>query len=446
MGCTGCISNGSAFPDGINILLKNRDNADHVNPKPFYSNIGHYDAPPYQYVRVYDPGASGSYGNQGMNVRGLIMTQHVLNGSCTCCGAMPLSMGEQPKLRPGKMPDEDDAYEFIPEHMPMVLSPCTDLTPEGQEACEAAGCYWYFDSCHTYPPNFATPLSYCEHAEDALDFVTTELDGTRLVGFADRFGVAGYSYKNGSQTKIEYVENDFYGQGNEWHCCDENYPDYGYQTAGCNERCSMMNYRLYESYGNHGYVGFHDVVRAARDQHYALEQDNCYNMNYYPGDFRLVGNLYTQTSFAGVNITTRYDGKLGSIWTNYGRNCVIGIFMPLMIFGDIPPILIDGIGFNTYVNQKRISAQSGAGCSNYWYKPERVREIQQYSFYAEDWGWQQYLNYLVNLPDGFTDQELWDSNSQFNLNTATAMANIYINEELPRGIIDDIKTFTIEVI
>jgi len=207
-----------------------------------------------------------------------------------------------------------------------------------------------------------------------------------------------------------------------------------------------MNYRLYESYGNHGYVGFHDVVRAARDQNNALDQNNCYNMNYYPGDFRLVGNLYTQTSFAGVNITTRYDGKLGSIWTNYGRNCVIGIFMPLMIFGDIPPILIDGIGFNTYVNQKRISAQSGAGCSNYWYKPERVREIQQYSFYAENWGWQQYLNYIANLPDGFTDQELWDSNSQFNLNTVTAMANIYINEELPTGIIDDTKTFTIEVI
>ncbi|GAG51374.1 unnamed protein product, partial [marine sediment metagenome] len=237
---------------GINIILKNRDNSDATNPRPFYSNIGHYDAPPYQYVRVYDPSGGGA-SNQGMNVRGLIMTQHVLYGSCTCCGAMPLSMGDIPKLRPGKMPDEDDAYEIIPEDMEllsprrrmMALADCTGLDQgaceetdgctwyngecvscsdlgyddciaagccwydgichgeqnnctghDNQQDCEDACCYWWPSeeiggmqpSCHSYPPNFASPLKYFEHAEDALDFVTNEITGTRMVGYADRFG------------------------------------------------------------------------------------------------------------------------------------------------------------------------------------------------------------------------------------------------------------------
>jgi len=163
----------------------------------------------------------------------------------------------------------------------------------------------------------------------------------------------------------------------------------------------------------------------SRDQSNAEKGSGCY---YRSGGYPC--RSATGLSFIAVNVDSRYNGKLSSMWVNYGENAVVGVFLPTMPWGAIPSLLTSGNGFDPYVSAKRASASDPCSSASY-FNCERVQRIQKSAFYAESYGWQKYLEYLAGLPNNLSDAELYSRNTAFIADTVTQMANIYNNELLP---------------
>jgi len=441
MGCTIAVAEQNAFADGLTILMKNRD------------ATGTYQKP----VRVGRRGNCFSYlyvvAPQVINERGLAMS-NTTNSYPPCKGSLAsmenIGMIEidgvaYPKDR--VVIDETTGEPYVTDIDTTKIAGLPSLgcyDYDNQTDCQAAGCRWYDDrnggGC--YPSSgffwWYVPANF-EHTEDAVAWMNIYGSGlTDMFGIIDRFGVGAMMYGCGPNGITVWLNdfNHFGGCSNAPHVCDMppygNYPNSGWTATYCDARCGRINSRLYDEINGGGSISFLDMIqKVSRDQNNAEKGTGCYyRSNSYPC------RSPTRLTTCAVNVDPRYEGKLTTWWVNFGENAVVGVFLPIMPYASTPSIFTSGNGMAQYVLAKRNWCSANCSSTSY-YEAERVRHIQKYSFFAEKWGWSEYKKYLNELPDGLTDQEVWDSNTAFVQRVVDMMTDMYINENLHQTVTDE---------
>ena len=140
------------------------------------------------------------------------------------------------------------------------------------------------------------------------------------------------------------------------------------------------------------------------------------------------------SSFIGVGGDPRFNGAANIGWAHAGRNPIVGIFFPLSAtymdeVGDVPAPLRNG--FETpYVLPKVEYATDGGNLTSYWYYPDRVREIQSYTNYAEDYSFIDYDKFIKRLNQGEFNSESEVKLALKNLSDENfqRMFDTYVNE------------------
>lgn len=132
-----------------------------------------------------------------------------------------------------------------------------------------------------------------------------------------------------------------------------------------------------------------------------------------------IPNDSTQASFVALSGINKYDGRLSCFWGEYGNNPIVGLYVPSIPFAGNPPL--ESQKLYTVVEAKKSYAMNGTGD----YLPERVREIQSYTFAVEDWTFEKYDALLSTIPDGLSDAELASKLKNYVSSAVEYSVNIY---------------------
>jgi uncharacterized protein (DUF2132 family) len=141
------------------------------------------------------------------------------------------------------------------------------------------------------------------------------------------------------------------------------------------------------------------------------------------------------SSFIGVSGDPRFNGSANIGWAHAGRNPIVGIFFPISATymtdsSHVPAPLREG--FETpYVLPKVEYATDGGNLSSYWYYPDRVREIQSYTNYAEDISFVEYDKFMERLNTNQFNSESEVKSALKNLSDTNflRMFDTYISEK-----------------
>jgi len=119
----------------------------------------------------------------------------------------------------------------------------------------------------------------------------------------------------------------------------------------------------------------------------------------------------------------RYDGRLNCMWGEYGNPPIVGLFVPSIAHAEEPPSILNSFWNNVW--EKRDYAYGSCGS---YYDPVRVREIQDYTFFAEDYTFWKYDELMTTIPEGLSDSELKTHLQEYVDCTVQVATQIYILE------------------
>jgi len=167
-----------------------------------------------------------------------------------------------------------------------------------------------------------------------------------------------------------------------------------------------------------GFISWEDVAQnVSRYVRYKEQGDSCFTIN---GE---ICRDLTQAAMVAVSGDARYDGRLNCMWGEYGNPPMVGLFVPSIVQAGEPPHILHD--FWNEVWEKRSYARGS--CAGY-YDPERVREIQSYTFFAEDYTFEMYDMLVKSIPDGLSDAELEICLRDYTNKAVQVAANIYVDE------------------
>ena len=156
-----------------------------------------------------------------------------------------------------------------------------------------------------------------------------------------------------------------------------------------------------------------------------------------------VCNDYTASAMVAVSGDSRYDGRLNVMWGEYGPVPIVGVFLPSFVYaGAQLPVL--GEMVNHTAAKQDYACPSGEGI----YSPAHVREIQNYSFAAEDYTYEQYDRLVDLIPDGLSDTQLRNTLDDFVRLTVSVAVDMYVNETAERPpyaipfVVDEVPSVT----
>ena len=192
------------------------------------------------------------------------------------------------------------------------------------------------------------------------------------------------------------------------------YPGYASGPSGRDKYAlDIMN----EIYNENGYISYRDVIqRVMRYVHHKEEGDYCFSIS------SELCRDFTQASFVAISGDTRYDGKLNCMWGEYGNPPMVGLYVPSIPYAGTPPTVLNS--FYNEVWEKKIYAQGSCGYS--YYDPERVREIQSYTFYAESYTFNKFEQLVNTIPPSLTNEELADHLQNYVNDAVQVATHIYI--------------------
>ena len=262
-------------------------------------------------------------------------------------------------------------------------------------------------------------VKYCE----TVDEVCFELNNTdspigpgkrfggTCVGVIDRFGNGAFIEVSGVEAYARFIVDGYDSQANHPRC----YPGY---ASGPSGRDAYALEILSEVYSEKGVISWEDVIQnASRYVHHKELGGSCFSIS---------GEMcrdITQAAMVAVSGDARYDGKLNLMWGEYGNPSMVGLFVPSMVHvGETPAILSH---FWDEVWEKRSYAHGSCGS---YYDPVKVREIQSYTFFAEDYTFAKYDELMCTIPDGLSDEEL-KTYLQSYVEDSVQVATMIYNEE-----------------
>jgi hypothetical protein len=125
-----------------------------------------------------------------------------------------------------------------------------------------------------------------------------------------------------------------------------------------------------------------------------------------------------------VSGDSRYDGKLNCMWAACGLIPLTGVYVPSMAYaGEVPDSVAN---LHSYCRDKYRSAQAQPDPSELY--PPRVREIQSYAFFAEDFTIDEYDKLMSSVPEGLSDFQIESCLSEFIERMDDYAADVFIGE------------------
>lgn len=262
-------------------------------------------------------------------------------------------------------------------------------------------------------------VKHCETVEEVcFELNNTESPigpGKRLggacVGVIDRFGNGAFIEISGVGAYARFIVDGYDSQANHPRC----YPGY---ASGPSGRDAYALEILGEIYSQKGFISWEDVAQnVSRYVHHKELGSSCFSIS---------GEMCrdtTQAAMVAVSGDSRYEGKLNCMWGEYGNPPMVGLFVPSIVHAGEPPTILNS--FWNYVWGKRSYAHGSCGAN---YDPVRVREIQSYTFFAEDYTFDRYDDLMAIIPGGLSDAELKIYLQDYVHDVVQVATNIYIEQ------------------
>jgi hypothetical protein len=239
---------------------------------------------------------------------------------------------------------------------------------------------------------------HCETVEEVcFELNNTESEigpgkriGGTCVGVVDRFGKGAFIEVSGVGAYSRSVVDAYDAEAND----PRHYPGYT-KTRKPSDRDTYALEVLDEIKSQEGSISWEDVAQKVSRYVHHKEQGT--------SSFSISGEMCresTQATMVAVSGDPRYDGKLNCMWGEYGNPPMVGLFVPSIAYAGRTPSVLDN--FWNYVWEKRSCAQDASG----YYIPARVREIQSYTFFAEDMTFWKYAELINTIPENLTNLEL----------------------------------------
>ena len=234
--------------------------------------------------------------------------------------------------------------------------------------------------------------------------------GGTCVGVIDRFGNGAFIEISGIGAYARFIVNGYDSQANH----PRYYPGYASGPSGRDKYAlDIMN----AIYAEKGYISWENVAQNV--SRYVRNKEKGTSSFSISGE---ISNTITQAAMVAVSGDPRYDGKLNCMWGEYGNPPMVGLFVPSIPYAGKPPSILNS--FWNYVWQKRTYTQDTYG----YYVPSKVREIQSYTFFAEDITFWKYDELMASIPDGLPESELKARLQEYVNQTVQTATQIYIAE------------------
>ncbi len=258
-----------------------------------------------------------------------------------------------------------------------------------------------------------------------------ELSVATCIGVVDCHGIGAFFEIGDAGVFAEYVVNGYQSRANHPRV----YPGL---ASGPNGRDQYALDALDTIFAEKGVISWQDI---------AQEVSRCVReKELEPSEFGIGGEIcndYTASAMVAVSGDSRYDGRLNVMWGEYGLVPIVGVFLPSLVYaGEQLPVLSEMVN-HTGVKQD-YACPSGEGI----YSPAHVREIQNYSFAAEDYTYEQYDRLVDLIPDGLSDTQLRNTLDDFVRLTVSIAVDMYVNETAERPpyaipfVVDEVPSVT----
>ncbi|MEM5794633.1 MAG: LamG-like jellyroll fold domain-containing protein [Candidatus Aenigmatarchaeota archaeon] len=297
---------------------------------------------------------------------------------------------------------------------------------------------WHYNIHGNYTNDKSVAMQYVlSHFSDVEKAVMWIVENT--YGLCDCIGIIGqnssvgaFVWIDGDKKYITWVNNSHDAAANSW------VPNGVYGTRGA--RAKQL---LDQIYNQKGYISWEDVIQEISKDEFDREKtnNNCYSYS------DCISRGITRAAMVAVSGNSSYEGRLNIMWLTFGENPTIGLFLPLMpgvidSSSDIPSIFTSGNGLGALVEVKRNYARNG--CSSEQWNGTRVREIQSYSFYAENYTFKKYDELMKTIPSGLSYTQLKTLLKNYMNDSITVATNIYIAEKIPEDSLPNCSVLSID--
>ena len=234
------------------------------------------------------------------------------------------------------------------------------------------------------------------------------------IGVIDRLGNGAFIEVSPTEAYAEHVSDGYQSRANHPRI----FPGKAQGPRGRDQYALDI---MDEIHNINGEISYRDVIQEVMRCVRNKEQgDECFTI------YDEVCNYYTQASFVAISGEQRYSGKLNCFWGEYGNPPMVGLFVPSIPFAGEPPLYLTNLYEETWI--KRDHAQETCGG---YYNPLRVREIQNYTFEAEQHTYEKFEELIATIPGDLSDETLRLMLVQY-INDATQFAvNLYKTENIP---------------
>ncbi len=218
-------------------------------------------------------------------------------------------------------------------------------------------------------------------------------DVATCIGIVDRFGVGAFFEVSNTKAYVQYVVDGYDTRANHPRI----FPPYASGPIG---RDQYLLDALDDVYEKNGYVSWEHVMQnVSRYVHHKELGSRAFSID---GE---ACNPNTVATMVAVSGDSRYDGKLNCMWTACGPNPIVGVFVPTMVCAESTPDSIAGLWATT--SQKYVSAQVQPNPTDpILLDPERVREVQDFAFFAENYTIAEYDRLMSSVPEGLSANQL----------------------------------------
>jgi hypothetical protein len=230
------------------------------------------------------------------------------------------------------------------------------------------------------------------------------------IGVIDSLGVGAFIEISNSRISVEYVVNSYQSRANH----PRTFPGLARGPSGRDQYAFDACEAILHENGN---ISAKDL--AQKVSRYVRHKE----VN--SSDFSISGEICndnTVSAMVSISGDMRYSGKLNIMWGAYGTVPMVGVFMPSMACSGDPPEILSNM--HNYTLEK----QEYARTREEYYSSDRVREIQQYTFAAEEFAFSDYTNLLSEMPDGLNETELLITLDEFIHQLTSIIADMYVNE------------------
>ncbi|MGY5859507.1 MAG: carcinine hydrolase/isopenicillin-N N-acyltransferase family protein [Candidatus Thorarchaeota archaeon] len=232
------------------------------------------------------------------------------------------------------------------------------------------------------------------------------------VGIVDRFGAGAFFEISNTEAYVQYIVDGYDSRANHARI----FPGH---ASGPSGRDHYLLNTLDEVYAKNGVISWEDIMQNA--SRYVRNKELGSSSFSIDGE---VCNTATVAAMVAVSGDARYDGQLNIMWSAYGLTPLVGVFVPSMVVAGETPDSVASLC--SYTSQKYASAQ--VQNIPVLLDPSRVREIQTYAFFAEEYTMNEYDRLMSSVPTGLSDYQIQTTLREFIARNDDYAAQVFIEE------------------